>query len=247
MGLKLRTVPVVALLGLGVSAGPGPPRRSRSRRSTPLPRASRRLADQTRDARCGRGRGVRAARGQTPAYVSGCRSAHPARPALSRLVHSGRLARPADAPASREAVAQGSHATASMRPDARLVVRRTIWILPCEDGPAPAPGGRPVLAYVHGASCGGRRALEALPDPSKRTRLTRWPVLGALGQGKDEPSRQALTASRSSAVGPGIVSMPSIAFVNSIASSSITARGLNVGSAMTPCTRRRCIPKFPAS
>ena len=51
----------------------------------------------------------------------------------------------------------------------------------------------------------------------------------------------------SSSVGPGIVSIPSISLVNSIASSSMIARGLNDGSAMTPCTRRRCIPKFPAS
>ena len=58
---------------------------------------------------------------------------------------------------------------------------------------------------------------------------------------------QAVTASRSSAVGPGTVSMPSIAFVNSIASSSMIARGLNDGSAMTPWTRRRCMPKLPAS
>ena len=58
---------------------------------------------------------------------------------------------------------------------------------------------------------------------------------------------QAGTVSRSSAVGPGMVSMPSIALVNSIASSSMTARGLNDGSAMTPCTRRRCMPKLPAS
>ena len=42
-----------------------------------------------------------------------------------------------------------------------------------------------------------------------------------------------------------IVSIPSIAFVNSIASSSMTARGLKDGSAMTPCTRRRCMPKLP--
>ena len=48
-------------------------------------------------------------------------------------------------------------------------------------------------------------------------------------------------------VGPGMVSMPSIALVNSMASSSMNARGLNDGSAITPCTRRRCIPKLPAS
>ena len=58
---------------------------------------------------------------------------------------------------------------------------------------------------------------------------------------------QAGTVSRSSAVGPGTVSMPSIALVNSIASFSMTARGLNDGSAITPCTRRRCMPKLPAS
>ena len=55
------------------------------------------------------------------------------------------------------------------------------------------------------------------------------------------------TASRSSAVGPGIVSMPSIPLVKSTGSSSMKARGLKLSSTMTPWTLRRCMPKFPAS
>jgi hypothetical protein len=47
--------------------------------------------------------------------------------------------------------------------------------------------------------------------------------------------------------GPGTVPMPSISFVNGMNSLSMIARGSYPGSAMTPCTRRRCMPKLPAS
>ena len=47
--------------------------------------------------------------------------------------------------------------------------------------------------------------------------------------------------------GPGTVSMPSISLVNGMNSWFMTARGSNEGSAMTPWTRRRCMPKLPAS
>jgi hypothetical protein len=47
--------------------------------------------------------------------------------------------------------------------------------------------------------------------------------------------------------GPATVPMPSMSFVNGMNSWFIIARGSYPGSAITPCTRRRCMPKLPAS
>jgi hypothetical protein len=92
------------------------------------------------------------------------------------------------------------------------------------------------------ACCGARQRYRA----SGRTRLTQLKQRssGRFASLAYTPIGATCGVSRS---GPGMVSIVSIALVNSIGSSSMSARGLNDGSAMTPCTRRRCIPKLPAS
>ncbi len=82
-----------------------------------------------------------------------------------------------------------------------------------------------------------------------------WPEVegflqtGITNAGTEATNRTVKTAARTaySDVGPGTVSMPSIALVNSICWLSMIARGSNEECAITPWMRRRCIPKFPAS
>jgi len=74
------------------------------------------------------------------------------------------------------------------------------------------------------------------PRPSRTRPVGRVVVVVSAGVGPAPPLR-----------GPGPVSMPSIALVNSMASFSTMPRGLKARSAITPCTRRRYMPKLPAS
>src|SRR4051812_33572877 len=156
---------------------------------------------------------------------------------------------------------RGRHPERSLR----LPGLRGLW----RGDPAPA-GGRPRLRArsvrrapgVASALAAGRLRRRAEPVAADVDGALR-PVLrppdgarragAAAGRGvAAHPAATAAGGQRAGAAsgrssGPGIVSMISIAFVYSIGSSSIIARGLNAGSLITPWTRRRCMPKLPAS
>jgi len=96
--------------------------------------------------------------------------------------------------------------------------------------------------------------------PSRKRTVNQLPVRDTGGRcrascrsdvdaGEAHPARSASgrTPWRSYRTGPGTVSIPSISLVNGMNSWFITARGSKPGSAMTPWTRRRCMPKLPAS
>jgi hypothetical protein len=90
-----------------------------------------------------------------------------------------------------------------------------------------------------GRRIGGHRSLlHGSPDDTARRRS----ATATRGWAERDDQTPAPTTSWA-----GTVSIDSMLLVKSMGSSSMSARGLKSGRASTPCTRRRCMPKLPAS